>query len=140
MLQDFFFVNILLHLPDALQCLFQFMVFAAKRDADIPFSVTSEDKSRRDKYACVVQHLFGQFFHVGAAIGNFSPEEHTYLFFIVCTSQCMHDFPCQMAAVAVVLVISVVPFLFGFQGIGGCQLHGAEHTASPAYCGSCSWS
>ena len=76
-----------------------------------------------------MQHLFSQFFHVGAAIGNFSPEEHTYLFFIVCTSQCMHDFPCQMAAVAVVLVISVVPFLFGFQGVGGCQLHGAEHAA-----------
>ena len=41
----------------------------------------------------------------------------------------MHDFPCQMAAVAIILVVSVVPFLFGFQGVGGSQLHGAEHTA-----------
>ena len=40
-----------------------------------------------------------------------------------------HLFPCQMAAVAVALVVSVVPFLFGFQGVGGCQLHGAEHAA-----------
>ena len=36
---------------------------------------------------CFMQHVFSQFFHVCTAVGNFSPEEHAYLVFVVGTSQ-----------------------------------------------------
>ena len=76
-----------------------------------------------------MQHVFSQFFHVCTAVGDFAPEEHAYLVFVVGATQGMHDFSCQLTAVAVIRVVAVIPVLLCFQGSGGCQLHGTEHTA-----------
>ena len=90
-------VKILLHFLDAFQRFRQFVVLAAKRDADVSFSVAAEDKSRSDEYARFVQYPFGQLFYIGAAVGYLSPKEHTHLILIVSASQLMHDFSCQPA-------------------------------------------
>ena len=76
-----------------------------------------------------MQYFFGQFLYILARSGNLSPKEHTHLVFVVGATQLFHDFTGQMAAAAIVVVVTFVPVCFGFQSCGGCQLHGTEHTA-----------
>ena len=153
----------LFHVLDTLQCFCQFIVLTAEGDADIPFPVTSEDKSGSNEHSGFMQHVFSQFFHVCTAVGYLAPEEHAYLVFVVGATQGMHDFSCQLTAVAVIRVVAVIPVLLCFQGSGGLPVawHGtyrcrccsllsisiarSRHSrqacryAIPACCGFCSW-
>ena len=76
-----------------------------------------------------MQHLFRQFLYILAGSGNLSPEEHSYLLFVVGASQCFHNLTGEVTTVAIVFVIAFIPVCFCFKSSCCSQLHGTKHTA-----------
>lgn len=95
--------------------------------------------------------------------GDFAPEEHAYLVFVVGATQGMHNFSCQLTAVAVILrccrhtSLALLPgqwrlpvawhgtyrcrccFLLSISIARSRHSRQACRYASPACCGFCSW-
>lgn len=107
----------------------QLILLTAEGDADEALTIAAEDKAGGEEDVCFVEHLLSQLLYVSIVVGYASPQEHSYLILVVAAAQRLHDFAGQLAAVAVVAVVALVPIGFTLQGSSCGQLHGAEHTA-----------